>query len=631
MVRKTTKSEEAVAGEQRSSIESTIGAEIPRPRASAASLGAAPPRTEIHGVSGTILVMLDGRPISTEAGKRVYDLLADAGGLTTAATTPAAATPAIAGENGTPNGVRRGSVPLPVLGAVVNGRLRALDHVLVSNCTVKTVEFGTKDGTAIYIRTAILLLCEAVREIDPNLNPVVGQSLAGGYSFTVRQRGVLLEAIDPGLIRRVKKNMLRFVAEDRPVVVRRVAVEEALEYFRQIQAWDKAKLLETTRRAEIQWASVGNFRDLVTGPLALSAGVIREFDLIPYATEMVLRFPGRDFRLRPAPKLPTRLYTAYREARRWNDELGISNVGQLNEAVIRGHVGEVIRVAEGFHEKKVAAIADEIAMRKGCRLVLVAGPSSSGKTTFTKRLCVQLRVLGLRPIAISMDNYYVNRCDTPKHADGSYNFECLEALDVVHFNQQVQALIRGENAETPRYSFTRGMRVEETTPMELGPREILITEGIHCLNPRLTEGIQKRKKFSIYVSALTQLSIDDHSRIFTADVRLLRRLVRDRMFRGYTAEDTLRGWPSVRSGENRYIFPFQENADTMFNSALVYEPAVIRTYAERFLLEVPLDSPVMSEAYRLLRFLHLLVPLFSQEVPQNSLLREFIGGSSFDY
>lgn len=582
----------------------------------------------MNGVTGPISVNLDGSPISTTPGTRVYDLLLSAGGLSVeGAPGPQAGT-----EGGPPPAsARRGPGALPVLGAIVNGRLRALDHVLVSNCIVNTVEFGMKDGTAIYIRTAILLLCEAVREIDPSLNPVVGQSLAGGYSFTLRRDGVLLETIDPGLIRRVKKSMLRFVAEDRAVVVRRVAVEEALLYFREIQAWDKVKLLETTRRAEVQWASVGHFRDLVTGPLALSAGVIREFDLIPYATEMVLRFPGRDFRLRPAPKLPTRLYTAYREARRWNDELGISNIGQLNEAVIRGHVGEVIRVAEGFHEKKVAAIADEIAMRKGCRLVLVAGPSSSGKTTFTKRLCVQLRVLGLRPIAISMDNYYVNRLDTPKHPDGSYNFESLEALDVAHFNAQVQALIRGEHAETPRYSFTKGMRVEETIPMELGPRDILITEGIHCLNPRLTEGIPKRKKFSIYVSALTQLSIDDHSRIFTSDVRMLRRLVRDRMFRNYTAEETLRGWPSVRAGENRYIFPFQEYADTMFNSALVYEPAVIRTYAERFLLEVPLDSPAMSETYRLLRFLHLLVPLFPQEVPQNSLLREFIGGSSFNY
>jgi uridine kinase len=221
--------------------------------------------------------------------------------------------------------------------------------------------------------------------------------------------------------------------------------------------------------------------------------------------------------------------------------------------------------------------------------------------------------------------------DTPKHSDGSYNFESLDALDVNLFNDHILRLIQGERVETPIYSFTRGERVEKTAPMELGPRDVLITEGIHCLNPRLTEGIGKRRTFGIYVSALTQLSIDDHSRIFTADVRMLRRIVRDRLFRNYSAEQTLIGWKSVRSGENKYIFPYQENADSMFNSALVYEPAVIRTYAERFLLEVPLESPAMAEAYRLLRFLHLLVPLFPEEVPQNSLLREFIGGSAFTY
>src|SRR5690606_24604647 len=224
---------------------------------------------------------------------------------------------------------------------------------------------------------------------------------------------------------------------------------------------------------------------------------------------------------------------------------------------------------------------------------------------------------------------YVNRADTPKHADGSYNFESLDALDVKLLNDHVHRLIRGELVETPRYSFVRGERAADTVPMQLGENDILITEGIHCLNPRLTEGIPKRRKFGIYVSALTQLSIDDHSRIFTSDIRLLRRIVRDRLYRNYSAEATLAGWPSVRAGENRYIFPFQEFADTMFNSALVYETAVLRTYAERFLLEVPLESPVMSEAYRLIRFLHLLVPLFPEEVPQNSLLREFIGGSAF--
>ncbi len=520
---------------------------------------------------------------------------------------------------------------LPALGAIVNGRLRSLDHQLVSNCKVRAVRFGEKDGTAIYIRTAILILCEAVHRVDESLNPVVGQSLAGGYSFTLRKDGKLQETVSPALIRRFRKEMQRIIAADEPIVIERVTLEEALAHFLRIGAKDKTGLLNTVRRSEVQWATVGGYKDLITGPLAPSTGQVSKWELIPYETEMVLRFPGSDFEMRPKPRRQTRLYTAYRETRRWNEELGVGNVGQLNEAVIQGHVSEIIRVAEGFQEKKVVAIADSIAERKRCRLVLVAGPSSSGKTTFTKRLMVQLRVLGLKPVAISMDNYYVNRVDTPKHADGSYNFESLDALDVKLFNDHVHRLIRGERVETPVYSFVTGERVERTIPMELGPRDVLITEGIHCLNPRLTDGIQKAKKFGIYVSALTQMSIDDHSRIFTADVRLLRRIVRDRVYRNYTAEQTILGWSSVRAGENKYIFPFQENADVMFNSALVYEQAVIRTYAERFLLEVPLESPAMPEVYRLLRFLHMLVPLFPQEVPQNSLLREFIGGSAFTY
>ncbi len=521
---------------------------------------------------------------------------------------------------------------LDPLGAVVNGRLRSLDHPLVSNCRVTTVDYASKDGASIYRRTATLILCEAMQELDPLCNPVVGQSLAGGYFFFVRRNGVLLPSLDPDVVARVKKGMFQIVKEDRPVVVRRVAVEEALEYFTRAGAFDKVKLLETTRRAEIQWGSVGTFRDLVIGPLAPDTATIRRFDLVPYASGMVLRFPAREFQIRPMPQTQTKLYDAYIETRTSNDEMGISNVGQLNEAVIGGTVSSIVRLAEGYHERKIVVIADEIRRRQPeARLILVAGPSASGKTTFTKRLWVQLRVLGLRPTSLSMDNYYVNRADTPKLPNGNYNFESLEALDLALFNDHVLRLIQGEEVGTPIYSFSRGERLERTVPMRLRPEEILIVEGIHCLNECLTVGVPREVKYKIYVSALTQLSIDDHSRIFTSDVRLLRRIVRDRIFRGYTTAQTLRQWPSVRSGEDRWIFPFQEEADVMFNSALVYEPAVLRSYAERYLLEVPIEDPVMSEAYRILKFLHLIVPMFAEEVPQNSLLREFIGGSAFNY
>jgi uridine kinase len=521
---------------------------------------------------------------------------------------------------------------LKPLGAVVNGRLRPLDHRLVSDCRVSTVDYASKDGASIYRRTATLVLCEAAQEIDPTLNPVVGQALAGGYFFYLRQNGTVLPSIDPVLLTRLKVKMQEITAQDRPVVVRRVAVEEALEYFRAVGARDKVKLLETTRRAEIQWGSAGKFRDLMAGPLAASTGQVRRFDLVPYASGMVLRFPAPDFQMRPMPQNQSKLYQAHLESRVWNEELQVSNVGQLNEAVIKGSITEIIHIAEGFHERKIVAVADEIFRRQpAARLVLVAGPSASGKTTFTKRLGVQLRVLGLRPVSLSMDNYYVNRVDTPKNAAGVYNFESLEALDLDLFNNQVLRLVQGEEVQTPVYSFSRGIRIEKTVPMRLTPGEILIVEGIHCLNERLTVGVSPENKLKIYVSALTQLSIDDHSRIFTSDVRLLRRIVRDRLYRGYTASQSLRQWSNVRAGEDRYIFPFQEEADIIFNSALVYEPAVLRIYAERFLLEIPVEDPVMSDVYRLLKFLHLLVPLFPEEVPQNSLLREFIGGSAFHY
>ncbi|MFN8546961.1 MAG: nucleoside kinase [Candidatus Eisenbacteria bacterium] len=562
------------------------------------------PQTYAAEESHPIEVALNGAIVTTQAGVTVQSLLRD----------------------------HPHPGKLPALGAIVNGRLRSLDHALVSNCRVDTVDYRQKDGVSAYRRSAVLILCEAARDLDAQFNPVVGQSLGGGYVFSLRKNGTPIAPVPEETLKQLKKRMKEIVAEDRPIRVRKVAIEEALEYFRSIDAKDKVKLLETTRRAEVQLASCGNYRDIVLGPVATSTGPIRSFDLVPYSSGLILRFPSADYAVRQGPIAESKLYDAYRETRAWNEAVGIANVGQLNEAVITGKISDIIKIAEGFHERKTVAIADAVhAKAEQVRLVLIAGPSSSGKTTFTKRLEVQLRVLGFRPVALSMDNYYVNREDTPKHSDGTYDFECLEALDLELFNDQVLRLIRGEEVETPLYSFPLGKRIEKTVRRKLEPGDILITEGIHCLNPRLTVGVAPEQKHRIYVSALTQLSIDDHNRIFTADVRLLRRIVRDRLYRNYSAEQTLRQWTSVRAGENKYIFPFQEEADSMFNSALVYEPAVIRTYAERFLLEVPIGSPEMSEAYRLLRFLHLLVPLFPEEVPQNSLLREFIGGSAFRY
>jgi uridine kinase len=337
--------------------------------------------------------------------------------------------------------------------------------------------------------------------------------------------------------------------------------------------------------------------------------------------------------IRPYRDSP-QLFSVYRETRQWNEILGVETVGHLNELTVRGVASEVIRVAEGLHEKKVAAIADQIGQQKDrIKLVLIAGPSASGKTTFAKRLGLQMMVNGIRPVSLSTDNFYVNREETPLDKHGKYDFEAIEAIDLDLFNDTLVGLLRGERVLSPRFDFTNGQRKpkDKWIPMQLLPGQVLVVEGIHGLNDRLTQAVETERKFKIYVSALTQLCIDDHNRIFTSDTRFLRRIVRDRLFRGYSAATSIENWPSVRRGELRNIFPFQEHADVMFNSALVYEQAILRMFAERFLLEVPQDHPSYVDAYRLLKFVNHFVPMFDERVPQISILREFVGGSGFRY
>jgi uridine kinase len=333
--------------------------------------------------------------------------------------------------------------------------------------------------------------------------------------------------------------------------------------------------------------------------------------------------------LQPQPKL----FACYRETRQWNELLGVANVGALNRLCLSGEIADMIRIAEGFHEKKIAAIADAIAeQRQRVRLVLVAGPSSSGKTTFIRRLAIQLRVSGIQPVGLSLDNYFLDRERTPPGPNGKPDYEAVEALDLDLFNAHLVALLRGDEVAVPRYDFVRGRRVESDrwSRQRLTPNEVLLVEGIHALNHRLTAAVSEDAKFRVFISALTQLTLDDHNRIFTSDTRLLRRIVRDRLFRGHPTPRTLEMWSDVRRGEARGIFPFQEEADVIFNSALVYEPAVMRVFAERFLLEVPREHPAYTEAYRLLKFLAWFVPIFQDDVPQTSILREFIGGSAFE-
>jgi uridine kinase len=524
-----------------------------------------------------------------------------------------------------------GAIPDDVLSALVNRRQVMLDFPIHGAAELDVVRYGDRAAESVYKRSVSLLFCEACLELYPEARPVIGQSLGNCYHYRVRGPHPALAK----MARAIEGRMRELHLEARPFSRRTVTIEEIENFFRERGHDDKLALLRTRRSSTVHTISCGAFVDVAHGPYVTHAGCLPTFGVSAFGGGLMLRFPRRGDRSR-LPKFTPRplLYATYTETQHWQELLEIENVGQLNALCLNGGVGSLVRVAEGLHEKKISQIADEIAARwPEVRLITVAGPSSSGKTTFARRLGVQLRVNGLEPVALSLDNYYVDREHTPIDEDGRPDFEALEAIELGLFHGHLAELMAGRAVQTPRFDFVSGQRRPESewAPMKLGDHQLLVVEGIHGLNDRLTASVPRREKFKVYVSALSQLAIDDHNRILTSDARLIRRLVRDRLFRGFSAERTLELWERVRRGEGRWIFPFQEGADVMFNSALVYEPAVLKTYAERFLLQVSRSSPAYTEAFRLLKFLSLFVPMFPDEVPQTSLLREFIGGSSFGH
>ncbi len=519
----------------------------------------------------------------------------------------------------------------PVLAAIVHHRCVDLGFPILAPGEIVPVDYTMREGVLVYRRTASLILYEAMRRLFPGVRVSIGQALGNGYFYSVRTG----EPFTREDLERLRQRMDSLVAKDLLMRTQKVSLQEARQIFTAQGNPDKLRLLDSWWEPFITLDRCGGFRDIHRTPVAPSTGLIKTYGLVHYEPGMLLRFPprGRPNSMRPFKNSP-KLFSVYHETRQWNEILGTENVGQLNELTVKGTADELIRVSEGLHEKKIANIADRIAKdRDDVKLVLIAGPSASGKTTFSKRLSLQLRVNGIHPVALSTDNFYVNREDTPKDKKGKWDFEAIEAIDLALFNDILAALLRGEEIKTPRFNFVSGLRRPERdwVPMQLQPGQILVVEGIHGLNNRLTKAVPNKQKFKIYVSALTQLCIDDHNRIFTSDTRFLRRIVRDRLFRGYSAATTIENWPSVRRGELRNIFPFQEQANVMFNSALVYEQAVLRLFAGRFLLEVPQDHPSFVDAYRLLRFVENFVPMFDEKVPQISILREFIGGSAFSY
>ncbi len=516
--------------------------------------------------------------------------------------------------------------------ALLDARLVSLHHDLYDGAEISLVRACDPEGRQVYRLSLSVVIQAAVRNLFQSaVRLVVGQSMGGGVYYDWDGS----PAATPANVRALEKEMRRLVAEDLPIRYRRVSERQAIRMFREHGMNDRSMLLSTWWHESVRLVVLGDYFDIRHGPVAPSTGRLPYFALTPMRGGILLRFPEgrRGGQPQGRPRVLRALFDVYRETKEWNRILGLGTAGQLNVASISGEIDEIIKVAEGLHEQKIVGIAEAIRGRGGVRVVLIAGPSSSGKTTFAKRLSVQLKVLGVNPVAVSVDDYYVDREKTPKDKKGEYDFEALEAVDLEMFNNDLTHLLEGRLVHIPRYDFTAGTRVERSLwkPRSVGERDVLIIEGIHALNPGLTSQIPDALKFRIYVSALTQLCLDDANRISTTDVRLVRRMVRDRLYRGYTASQTLSKWPSVKRGEAKNIFPYQDRARIMFNSTLVYELAVLKMFAHRFLLEVSHEDPAFAEAYRLLKFMELFVGVSPDKVPRTSIIREFIGGSDFAY
>lgn len=521
--------------------------------------------------------------------------------------------------------------PVPLLAALVDGDLRELTWPVQRDCQAAPIDLSQSDGVRIYRRSLTFLMIVAMRRLFPEVEVFVDHSLPfGGYFCETPNHAPLTEE----QLRQVTAEMQRLIERDAPIRAERVPLDEAIAIFQARNELDKVALFKTRTRHLKNYLRMYNlegYQDYFHGYMVPSAGYLRYFQLLRWGDGFILQFPRRH---QPTqllePRHSPQLITVFREYGRWLRLLGVENVSELNTAIAEERIRQIVLVSEALHEQRISDIAGQIWARRGdVRVVLIAGPSSSGKTTFSRRLAVQLLARGLRPFALELDNYFVDREATPRDENGEYDFEALEAVDLDLFNQQLQALLRGDRVRLPRFNFKTGKR-EEGRLVQLGPEHVIIIEGIHGLNPRLVYTIPWERTFRIFVSALTQLNLDRHNRVPTTDTRLIRRIVRDARTRGYSATDTLARWESVRRGEKNHIFPNQEYADVMFNSALVYELAVLKPFVEPLLLQVDPFSPQRVETKRLFAFLQWFQPLTADIVPENSILREFIGGQALE-
>ncbi len=515
--------------------------------------------------------------------------------------------------------------------ARVNNKNEALSYCLYHPKMVEFLPITHPAGERAYIRSLCMVLYCAVTRVAPKAKLNIEHSISRGYycrlGGTVECNAELVEAISA--------EMQGLIARNLPFERHEVLTSDAIDIFRRQGLDDKAGVMETTHKIYTTYYSLDGICDSYYGSLAPATGILRVWQLRPYKEGFLLvGFDRNNPTTTPQHIDQEKMYRAFTDYLKFNDIIGVRNVGELNHAVADHHAADLINVAEALHEKSIARISDEITRRYnegGARIVLISGPSSSGKTTTTKRLGIQLMTNLLKPCLISLDDYFVNRKDTPLDANGDYDYESLYALDLEQFNKDLNDILAGKEVELPSYNFELGCRQYKGNRIKLDQGSILLIEGIHGLNPDLTAHIEERMKFRVYVSSLTTITIDDHNWVPTTDNRLLRRIIRDHKYRGTSATDTIRRWPSVRRGEEKWIFPYQENADAMFNSSLLYELAVMKEFAEPILKNVPHDVPEYSEAYRLLKFLSYFSPIELKTIPSTSLMREFLGGSSFKY
>ncbi|WP_027455743.1 nucleoside kinase [Xylanibacter brevis] len=526
-------------------------------------------------------------------------------------------------------------LPYPVVSAKVNNASQGLKFRLYQNRDVEFLDARAGSGHRVYVRSLCFLLYKATQDLFPGSKLFIEHAISRGFYCNFKKR--TSEPLTEEDVANIKKRMQEIVGLDMPFRRNEATIEEAVRVFSERGFSDKVKLLETSGQLYSDYYTLGDTPDYYYGPLVPSASYLKVWDLQSYEDGMLLRVPDWNDPSKVAEYVDMpKTYSMFAEKTRWDIIMRLSNAGDVNKAILKGHASDLIQVSEALQEKKIVQIAEEIERRfhreeKPVRLVLITGPSSSGKTTFCKRLSIQLQACGLRPISVSTDDYFVNRLDTPKLPNGDYDFDNIETVDYRMLEDHLIRLMKGERVEVPEYNFVTGMREWNGKKLKLSNDTVLIIEGIHALNPQLTKSIDDSAKFKIYISALTSISLDDHNWIPTQDNRLLRRIIRDYNKGAFTARETIAQWKNVCEAEDKWIFPYQETADVMFNSALNIEFAVLRTHAEIILASVPRNCPEYAEAHRLMKFIHLFLPISDKEIPPTSIMREFVGGSSFKY